>query len=173
MTLPPYSAFPTVVADKIVLRQVLPADIPAIVEISFYDAKQARTIAEAIEMQAKIDQDYLAGNSIHWAIADRENNVVVGTCGYYRGFNQEKGELGCVLLPAFRGQGYMSAALKAAIEFGLNHIGLKRVIAITSKQNAKAIKLLDRLGFELVSDLSDDELNYELNNPKTDLYAKL
>ena len=164
MTLPPYSAFPTVAADKIILRQILPADIPAIVEISFYDAKQARTIAEAIEMQAKIDQDYLAGNSIHWAIADKENNIVVGTCGYYRGFNQEKGELGCVLLPAFRGQGYMSAALKAAIEFGLNQIGLKRVFAITSGQNHKAVKLLERLGFKPVSEAGAEEVEYEYTN---------
>lgn len=162
MTLPPYNTFPIVLADKIVLRQILPADIADIIEISFYDAKQARTVAEAIEMQAKIDQDYLSGSSIHWGIADSESNVVVGTCGYYRGFDQETGELGCVLRPAFRGQGYMTSALRAAIEFGLNHIGLKRIIAVTSKQNGKATKLLDRLGFKIVSDLIDDEVKYEL-----------
>ena len=164
MSLPPYTTYPTVVADKILLRQIMPADIAGIVEISFYDAKQARTIAEAIEMQAKIDRDYLSGNSIHWAIVDRENNVVVGTCGYYRGFDNETGELGCVLLPAFRGKGYMTLALKAAIKFGTTHVRLKRITAITSAHNVKAIELLQRLGFQQVIVSGKDELEYELTN---------
>lgn len=30
--------------------------------------------------------------------------------GYYRGFENASGELGCVLLPQFRGQGFMTSA---------------------------------------------------------------
>ncbi len=162
MNLPPYSSYPVVEAGNIVLRQILPTDIPDIVEISFYDAKQARTTTEAIEMQARIDRDYLSGNSIHWAIVDNASKKVVGTCGYYRGFDNETGELGCVLLTAFRGQGYMTMALKSAITFGFRHIGLKCIRAITSIQNPKAIQLLHRLGFKQVVVSGGDEIEYEL-----------
>lgn len=164
MNLPPFDTYPTVEADQIILRQILPSDISGIVEISFYDAKQARTITEAIEMQARIDRDYLSGNSIHWAIVDKASKKVVGTCGYYRGFDNETGELGCVLLTAFRGQGYMTMALKAAITFGFTHIGLKRIRAITSIQNPKAIQLLHRLGFKQVVVAGDDDVEYELTD---------
>lgn len=164
MNLPPFDTYPTVEADKIILRQILPGDISGIVEISFYDAKQARTTKEAIEMQARIDRDYLAGNSIHWAIVDKASKKVVGTCGYYRGFNNETGELGCVLLPTYRGQGYMTLALKAAITFGFAHIGLQRITAITTKQNLQAIKLLHRLCFKQVAVAGDDDLEYELSD---------
>jgi ribosomal-protein-alanine N-acetyltransferase len=58
-------------------------------------------------------------------IADNLTNKIIGTCGYYRGFEKGAGELGCVLLPQHRGQGYMTSALLLAIEFGLNTIGVK------------------------------------------------
>ena len=137
------------------------ADIKDLVEISFYDAIQATTVQKAAEMQVKINKDYFDGNSIHWGIADKLTNKIVGTCGYYRRFDKGEGELGCVLLPQYRGQGYMTAAMLLAIEFGLNNIGLKRIWAITSQHNTKAIKLLERLNFIKVADLDDNEVEYD------------
>jgi ribosomal-protein-alanine N-acetyltransferase len=161
MRLPPYDKFPSISDDKIVLRQIQFSDIDDIVEISFYDAVQAKTLTQAIDMQAKINEDYNNGNSIHWGIADKLTNKIVGTCGYYRGLDKGEGELGCVLLPQYRGQGYMYFAMLLAIEFGLNNIGLKRIWAITTKQNEKAIKLIEKLNFIKIADLDDNEVEYE------------
>ena len=142
------------------LRQILATDIKDLVEISFYDAVQAETLQQATEMQTKINRDYIDGNSIHWGIVDNLANKIVGTCGYYRGFDE--GELGCVLLPQYHGQGYMTAAMLLAIDFGLNNIGLKRIWGATSQQNIKAIQLFERLNFMKVADLADNEIEYEL-----------
>jgi ribosomal-protein-alanine N-acetyltransferase len=162
MKLPPYNVFPNITGDKISLRQILTADIKDLVEISFYDTVQATTVQQATEMQAKINQDYIDGNSIHWGIADRLTNKIIGSCGYYRGLDKGEGELGCVLLSQYRGQGFMTSAMVLAIEFGLNTIGLKRIWAVTSQQNKEAIKLLERLDFIKIVDLDDNEVKYEL-----------
>lgn len=162
MKLPPYATFPSISDDKIALRQIQFSDIIDIIEISFYDAIQAATLTQAIEMQAKINTDYSNGNSIHWAIADKLTNKIIGTCGYYRGLDKGEGELGCVLLSQYRGQGYMTFALLLAIEFGQNNIGLKRIWARTTKQNEKAIKLIEKLNFIKIADLDDNEVEYEL-----------
>jgi ribosomal-protein-alanine N-acetyltransferase len=162
MKLPPYHIFPIISGDRITLRQILNADIEDLIEISFYDAIQATTLQQATEMQDKINKDYIEGNSIHWGIADNLTNKIIGTCGYYRGLDQGTGELGCVLLPQYRGQGFMTSAMLLAIDFGINNIGLKRVWAITSKQNEKAIKLLEQLNFTKIADLDDNEIEYEL-----------
>lgn len=162
MNLPPYSIFPNITGDKISLRQILTADIKDLVEISFYNAVQAKTEQEAAEMQDKINKDYFDGNSIHWGIADNITNKIAGTCGYYRGLDKGNGELGCVLLPQYRGQGLMTSAMLLAIEFGLNTIGLKRIWAITSQHNMEAIKLLERLNFIKIANLDDNEIEYEL-----------
>lgn len=161
MHLPPYNPFPDIPGDKISLRQVLMSDMNDLVDISFYDAKQATTVEQAIEMQEKIDRDYRDGNSIHWGIVDNATNKIVGTCGYYRGLDKGSGELGCVLLPSFRGQGFMTFAMQSAIDFGLNNIGLTRIWAATTVQNHSAIRLLERLGFVKVADLPDDEIEFE------------
>ncbi|MEJ5963366.1 GNAT family N-acetyltransferase [Pedobacter immunditicola] len=161
ISLPPYDAFPTISGNKITLRQIQQSDIKDILEISYYDAVKASTIKQAIEMHDKINADYLQGNSIHWGIADLGSNQIVGTCGYYRGLDKGEGELGCVLLPSFRGQGLMMAAMQLAIGFGIKNIGLKRIWAVTTIDNHKARNMFDRLGFIVIKELPDGEIKYE------------
>lgn len=165
MNLPPYPAFPRLTGDGIVLREVMPADIPALVPISFYDSEPAATLAEAAGMQARIDKDYADGNSIHWCIIDTLTNNIAGTLGYYRGFANNTGELGFVLLPQYRGKGYMSKAMKLAVTYGLDTMGLSRIGSITTKQNHAAIQLLQRLNFVEVRELEDNEVQYEYQLP--------
>lgn len=155
--------YPELSDERILLRKVEAADIPALVPISFYDGIQASDVTMAMAMQAKIDQDLLNGNSFHWCIIDRLSGQVVGTCGYYRGLESGEGELGCVLLSPFRGKGYMSHAMRLAITFGQKSLRLGRIWAVTTKGNLQAIKLLERLNFIKTAD-HDDEIEYELTN---------
>ncbi|QOG01164.1 GNAT family N-acetyltransferase [Flavobacterium sp. MDT1-60] len=160
MKLPPYDKFPEINSDTIILRQVETNDINDLVEISFYDSRPALTFNDALEMQERINLDYQNGNSIHWGIANKLTNKIMGTLGYYRGFDEGIGELGCVLKPEFQGQGFMTIAMKLVTEFGLTNIGLTKIIAITSKQNEEAIKLLERVSFIKTADLENDEIEY-------------
>ncbi len=160
MNLPSYPHYPTLSDARITLRAVAEVDISPLVAISFYDGLPAQNTAQARDMQARIDQDYLAGNSIHWVIEDRNTGDLVGTCGYYRGLSGGTGELGCVLLPQFQGKGYMTAALGLAIDFGKKEIQLNEIMAITSIGNLKAIALLVRLGFVQVEELAEAELRF-------------
>ncbi|MCK0190440.1 GNAT family N-acetyltransferase [Arenibacter sp. F20364] len=159
---PPYLNFPRVSNFNISLRQIRDSDINDIIDISFYDATQATSLQQAIVMNSKINKDYEDGNSIHWGIFDNRTNKIVGTCGYYRGLDKGEGELGCVLLPHYRGQGFMTSAMLLAIDFGINNIGLKRIWAITSQENKKAIQLLERLEFTRIRDLDDNDVEFEL-----------
>lgn len=164
MRLPPFDMFPEIISDSIILRQILPEEIGQLLEISFYDAKPATTEQEALEMLHRIDADYENGTSIHWGIINRSTDEIVGTCGYYRGFDQGVGELGCILRPSFRGQGYMTSAMELAIAFGQQTMQLNHITAITGKGNDKAIGLLRRLNFMKTADLPDEEVEYQLTN---------
>jgi ribosomal-protein-alanine N-acetyltransferase len=115
MNLPPYDDFPQISNDKVSLRRILNSDIKDLIEISFYDSIQATTSEQALEMNEKINKNYEDGDSIHWGIVDNQTKNIVGTCGYYRGFDKGAGELGCVLLAQYRGQGFMTSALLLAI----------------------------------------------------------
>ena len=160
MNLPPYQNFPELSSDTLILRKIVEGDIESLVEISFYNALPALTVEDAAEMQERINLDYQNGSSIHWGIADKKSNKIMGTVGYYRGFENGTGELGCVLNPEFQGKGLMTEAMKLAIEFGINEMKLRKIGAITSKENKPAIQLLERLNFVKIKDLDDDEVEY-------------
>lgn len=147
MNLPPFEHFPVLSSASVVLRQIHPSDCSDIVSISFYNGKPATSEEEAIAMLQRIEADYHNGNTVHWGIADPVSDTLLGTCGYYRGFDNDTGELGCVLLPAYRGKGTMTQALQLAIGFGNDVLGLARITAITTEENVKAIALLRRLNF--------------------------
>lgn len=160
-TRPPFDTYPQLRNSAIVLREPVPGDLERLVPISFYDGIKAAGTAEAQAMLRQIAQDYEAGNSIHWIVAHRDTNLVLGTCGYYRGFVQQAGELGCILHPDSYGKGYMSMALAAAIAFGYSSMKLERIVAITSIENTAALHLLQRLRFEEMEKRGDGMLLFE------------
>lgn len=54
MKLPPYSEFPIVSGDHLLLRQIMPTDLFDLIEICFYDSIQATTLMQATELLLKI-----------------------------------------------------------------------------------------------------------------------
>lgn len=166
MYLPPYPVFPTLYTKRTALREVKASDVEDIVEISTYDGQRASTTADALQMLGKIERDYRNGDSVNWGIADPVTNEIMGTCGYYRGFKNDIGELGCILRPTFRGKGFMSEAMRAAVGFGIREMGLRRVIAITRQHNLKAIALLERLEFVHISQTDAEDLKNILSDLK-------
>jgi len=130
-----------------VLRELTEEDIPQTLEITRFDGKPPRDLEEANQMIRKIRAECLEGKLIHWAIETRETGEIVGTCGYYRGFENGAGEIGYILLEKFRGQGFMTEVVNAAVEFGFQTMKLSQVFAITSAKNQASQNVLTKCGF--------------------------
>lgn len=154
MNLPPYTSFPELRTDNLLLREVRQDDIPNLLEILTYDGKTAETPEQGMEIIRKIDQNYRDGASVNWVIQNLETNELIGFIGYYRGFESGVGELGFILKTAFRGLGFMSPSLTLVVDFGLKYMNLNRITAFTKPDNEKAIAVLSRNGF-----VSDGELD--------------
>ncbi|SFI56419.1 ribosomal-protein-alanine N-acetyltransferase [Kaistella treverensis] len=159
---PPFPEFPVLMNDRITLRQISAADLQSLIEISFYDGIPAKTFEEALAMNNRINEDYARGNSLHWGIVENSSGEIAGTCGFYRGFENDAGELGCVLLPQFYGKGLMTAALQLACEFGKNVLKLQHIFAVSTSENQKAISLLERLNFVKTENLPEKQVKFEL-----------
>ena len=162
MKLPPYDKFPKLISKDIVLREVQTGDLKNLIDILFYDSEPALNLDGAISIQKKIDLDYANGSSIPWGIADKESNEIMGNVGFYRGCDDGVGEIGCVLRPEFRGKGFMTKAMKLAIEFGFYEVELTKIIALMTKKNKKAIRLVERLNFVKTADLNEGEIEFTL-----------
>ena len=163
---PPYPIYPSLTNNKISLKEIQEENVDEIISITSYNRILAKDKIEAWNMIQQLKQDYQNGKSLHWGIFDQSTDQIIGTCGYYRGFENSRGELGCILLPEFRGKGLTKIALELAIEFGYKTLQLNEIFALTNKSNAQAIRLLEKLNFYYIKDIND--LDIEMVHKKSD-----
>lgn len=143
----PFEVLPELADARVRLRPVRPADARAIREISVYDGVPAATEAAAVAMLARIERDRARGEALHWGVCLRGGDEVVGTCGFYRGFVGNVGEVGYLLREAYRGRGLMTAAVRLVVAYGLDTLRLDAIVAHTAADNHASMRLLRRVGF--------------------------
>ncbi|MBN9297211.1 MAG: GNAT family N-acetyltransferase [Filimonas sp.] len=165
MYLPPYKTFPELaIGDDIALCELMPnQEIDDVVDLSYYDGEKAATKDDALVLLHKIKEDYTKGDSIHWGIKDTRNGEVVGACGFYRGFNNETGELGYLLREPYHGKSIMANALQAVIKFGFTVMNLKKLRVVTHAKNTHTQSLLKKLRFKKERKLDNDALEFILH----------
>lgn len=161
---PPFNSFPILVNDRVILREVLESDCDQLIEISFYDGIQAKDIIDTKNMNERIWNDYLSGNSIHWLITSVISGEILGTCGFYRGFQDKIGEIGYVLKKVHQGKGYMTDALNLIINFGWEKLELLAIKGVTSTYNQASKNVLRKSGFK-ESETINDEVVFLISSP--------
>ncbi len=104
------------------------------------------------------------------------NSEVIGELSFKR-INYEKSqcELGIVLANnEYKGLGYGTEAVHLAIEYAFNTLKLNNILVDTMGSNIKMRRILNKLGFDLISkehnyydmgNRKEDKLNYILLNP--------
>jgi RimJ/RimL family protein N-acetyltransferase len=94
-----------------------------------------------------------------WRVELKDSGQPIGMCGLIKRDSLEDVDIGFAYLPPFRGFGYASEAARATVEHGANVIGLRRIVAITSPDNAASGRLLEKIGlrYERMIDLSRED----------------
>ncbi|MDQ3047192.1 MAG: GNAT family N-acetyltransferase [Bacteroidota bacterium] len=84
----------------------------------------------------------------------------IGICGLVKRDTLEDVDIGFAFLPEFEGKGYGYESAAEVLNLATSTIGLKRIVAITLKENASSIKLLEKLGlrYERMIQQHDEEL---------------
>lgn len=95
------------------------------------------------------------------------DNKKIGTCGLYLRDGLENVDIGFAFLPEFQNQGYAYESSKKLIEIAFSEFKIKKLNAITTKENIVSQKLIKKLGFNYlkVINIPNDEeklLLYEL-----------
>jgi RimJ/RimL family protein N-acetyltransferase len=67
-------------------------------------------------------------------------------CGLIKRDTLEDVDIGFAFLPAYWGKGYAYEAAAAVMTYGEKVLGLDRIVAITSLDNDRSAKLLEKLG---------------------------
>lgn len=75
----------------------------------------------------------------------REDGAAIGVCGLVSRPGLAAPDLGFALLPAYRRDGFAAEGASAVLEFARGELGLPRILAIATPDNAASIALLQRL----------------------------
>jgi RimJ/RimL family protein N-acetyltransferase len=83
-------------------------------------------------------------------LAERKpDGAPMGICGLIKRDFLVDVDLGFAFLPAFRTQGYARESAAAVMDYARHTLCLRRLVAITSVDNERSGRLLERLGFRL------------------------
>lgn len=101
----------------------------------------------------KVGTDRLA----FWATIFKAENRYIGRCGLVPHFDADGkpipgiAALGFYIMLKYWGQGFASEAGRAFIDFGLNELGLTRIVAAVEQGNDASLHVLQKLGFTIVN----------------------
>lgn len=151
-----FEEFPYIETPRLILRELQREDAEAVFRI-FSDPEVMKYYL--MDMFSELEQAHiLIERQIHrfeqkerfrWGIALKESNTIIGTGGYVA-WNRMwcNAELGYDLARAYWGQGLMTEAAKAMVQFGFERMSLNRIEAEVMPDNRASMRLLCQLGFQ-------------------------
>ncbi|MEN2767457.1 GNAT family N-acetyltransferase [Ornithinibacillus xuwenensis] len=172
--------FPVLETERLRLRMIEENDAPSLLKylsdkdvMQYYGLKPFTEINEALNEISWYQSIYLNKSGIRWGITWKEENEVIGSCGFLNGVSEHcRTDIGYELSKDYWGQGIASEALVAVLEYGFNELELERVQALIEPPNISSMKLVEKHGFIREGLLR----NYEYTDGKFDdlyMYALL
>ncbi len=158
--------------ERLLLRNQQPEDIEVLAKM-FADEEVMRFIGDgktyprsAAEQSIAKWNDYERKHGFtSWAIVRKEDNAFIGKCGFNYLPDNSDIELAYMLDEPYWGNGYASEIAKATLEYGINKLNLKRVVALVYPQNSPSIRVIEKTGMKY-------EKEYIYSERKLLMYAK-
>ena len=82
-----------------------------------------------------------------WRTSLRDSGEPIGMAGLIKRPTLDDVDLGFAFLPAYRGRGYALEAARGCVAHARDALGLARIVAIVSPDNADSLHLVRKLGF--------------------------
>lgn len=91
-----------------------------------------------------------------------ESDTPIGICGLLKREELKHPDLGFALLPSYEGTGFGYESSVAVLDWARKERALDTILAITSDQNLRSQRLLEKLGFQL-EQKKDAQLRFSIS----------
>ncbi len=150
-----FDSFPTLTTDRLVLREIMPADAERLYALRrdprvtrYLDRDNDADLSVVQSLILTIRQSFDQGDGISWALSLKESPEFIGNLGFWRiDKKNHRAEIGYILDPEHWGTGLMSEAIEAILPYGFKTIGFHSVEANTALENSASQRLLEKHGF--------------------------
>lgn len=133
--------------------------------LRFIGNKSVRTVEDARSyiLKGPVEMYSRLGFGLY-LVELKEEGLPIGICGLIKRDSLEDVDIGFAFVPEYWGRGYAYESASAVMAYGRNVLGLDRIVAITSVDNDRSVRLLEKLGmrFEGLVKLSDDSKEVKL-----------
>lgn len=154
-----FNGFPNLKTKRLELLRLDNPIYEHFLEITSFN-RRATNKAEAEALLNSIHNGFDQQQAITWGLY--LNSELIGTVGYYRGFDNSVGEIGYVIRENFRHKGFAKEGVSCVIEFGFDLMKLDCITAFTADENVSSIGLLESFGFGRTDVFFEKYRKYEL-----------
>ncbi|NFA61011.1 GNAT family N-acetyltransferase [Clostridium sporogenes] len=128
-----------------------------------------RTKQDLIITMKNFEKHWVENNYGVWAVRNRENNELIGHCGFDILEDTKETELLYAFDPKSWGKGYATEASMAAIKFLSENFKINYVVALIYPNNNRSSNVIKKIGFEykgIEKHFGVELLYYKLNLDK-------
>jgi [ribosomal protein S5]-alanine N-acetyltransferase len=153
-----FSYFPTLETSQFRLRQITHDDADALIALYNHPDVVKYLIIEppcdnrqrAIEMIDWMSSWFQQRGGLRWAITFREQDTLIGTCGFhFYSAEHRRVDIGYDLNAAYWGRGYITEIARAIVGWCFENLDLHRVQADCTEGNIGSERVLEKVGFKL------------------------
>ncbi len=148
---------PTIETDRLLLRKMTFSDAGDIFEyasdpqVSEYTLWSTHSSIEDSKFFLKtIVKMYKRRELVDWGIVHKAEKKFIGTCGFVEwSITHSRAEIGYALSRKYWGEGYMSEAVSAVIDFGFREMLLNKIEARCEINNIASARVMEKVGMQL------------------------
>ncbi|EDL64502.1 GNAT family N-acetyltransferase [Bacillus sp. SG-1] len=148
--------FPVIETNRLILRQPIKDDAQDMLKyLSDQDVVKHmgllpfQSIEDALGEIQWYDSILKDGSGIRWGITLKENNKMIGSCGFLNmAAEHSRAEIGYELSQDYWGKGIAGEALEAVVLYGFKHFHLERIQALIEPGNSPSQMLVEAKGFQ-------------------------
>lgn len=151
-----FSQIPTMETERLIFRMIKRGDLDDMFEYysnpltSKYLLWEAhKSIKQTRDFIELVISKYKSGEYNDWAIINKRNMKMIGTCGFTRIDSENSvAEIGYVFNPDFWGNGFATEAVNKVIEFAFEELEMNRVEAKFMFGNEASLAVMKKVGMK-------------------------
>ncbi|WP_293132228.1 GNAT family protein [Microcoleus sp. bin38.metabat.b11b12b14.051] len=148
---------PTIETERLLLRKITLNDASDMFEyasnpeVSEYTMWSTHVSIEDTKYFLKsLTRMYKRRELVDWGIVHKAEKKFIGTCGFVEwSMTHSRAEIGYALSARHWGEGYMSEAVNAIIEFGFREMLLNRIMGRCEVNNIASARVMEKVGMQL------------------------
>lgn len=97
-----------------------------------------------------------------YKVVNKMESKPIGICGFVQRSYLDFPDIGFAILPMYEGQGFISEAATAVIDFGKSQLGMTEIFGITTEANIASQRVLNKIGLKFTQRLHPPNEREEL-----------